>query len=89
MARRGWATWMRPSTRVPRSKRAVCKQGVGGSATARGPQPAKGGEESEGKGDKPRWACSAEPLAAVQAEVLDTVHRQAPCQGICYCESLA
>lgn len=72
---------MCPSKRLLRNKRAVCKQGW--SSLAQGPEPAEWGEESEGKGDKPRWACSAEPLAAVQAEVLDTVHRQASCQGIC------
>lgn len=48
-----------------------------------------GARNRRGKVIKSHWACSAEPLAAVQAEVLDTVHPQASCQGICYCESLA
>lgn len=43
----------------------------------------------EGREDKPWRACSVQPLDAAQAEVLDTVHCQASCQGICYCESLA
>lgn len=45
-----------------------------GSVLVQGPEPAEWGERSEGKGDNPHWACCAEPLAAVQAEVLDTVH---------------
>lgn len=60
---------MHPLKWLLRNKQAVCKQG--GNALEQSP---KWGEELEGKGDKPRWACSAEPLAAVQAEVLDRVH---------------
>lgn len=44
-----------------------------GSTLAQGPELAEWGEGLEGKGGKPHWACSAEPLAAVQAKVLETV----------------
>lgn len=45
-----------------------------GSTLAQGPKLAEWGEELEGKGDKPRWACSAVSLAGAQTKVLDTVH---------------
>lgn len=62
------------------------KQGIvrgWGSTVAQCPELAEWGEELEGKGDKPHWACSAVSLAAVQTKVLDTVHWQAFCQEIC------